>query len=604
MSTADPAAELSPPDLTDRLPDDPATLKGMIRELLAALRDSQHDNESLRHRLDLLLRRLYGPRGERFDPSQTLLFADANTDPEATQPAPEPAEEEKSKRKCKPHGRRQMPDDLPHEPRHHELTQAERVCPCCGRVRLDIGVEQSDQLEYRPATLFVIEHLIHKYACSHCCKAPPPAIGPLPQPGLESEPASPLTAPAMTPEPASRLAAPAATPETIDPPPQPPSTPCRLVDPAQVVIAATKPAMPIAKGLPGPGLLAHVIVSKFVDHLPLYRLERIYERQGLFLARSTLCDWMAACADLLRPLYDRLVAAVLQSRVIHTDDTIVKMQELKTHLLRNARLWTYLGDEAHPYNVFDFTQTRKRDGPQRFLANYQGYLQADAFSGYDCLYLPDPGTTMARIIEVACHAHARRKFFEARDKDALRSAQALAYFGQLYEIERQATAKGFDAAIRLQMRQDLAVPILDKFHTWLEEQRAVVWPKNPLAEAINYALHNWTALVRYTEAAFLAIDNNVAEREMKRIAIGRKNWLFVGSPKGGKTAAILVSITSTCHRLGVEPWAYLNDVLARLPSTPESQLAELMPDRWQAARQTAAATAAADTATPVTESAT
>jgi len=243
--------------------------------------------------------------------------------------------------------------------------------------------------------------------------------------------------------------------------------------------------------------------------------------------------------------------------------------------------------------VFDFTVNRKRDGPQRFLTNYQGYLQADAFSGYDGLYLPDPRTAAARIIEVACNAHARRKFYEARGSDALRSHQALAYYRQLYELERQ--AKDFSDGQRLQMRQDLSVPILGQFHTWLEAQRPEVLPKSPMAEALGYALNNWAALVRYTEAGFLAIDNNVAEREMKRIAIGRKNWLTVGSPRGGQTAAVLFSFTSTCQRLGVEPWAYLQDVLTRMPTTPAGQLDDLLPDHWMAARLAQRATPSAST---------
>jgi hypothetical protein len=241
--------------------------------------------------------------------------------------------------------------------------------------------------------------------------------------------------------------------------------------------------------------------------------------------------------------------------------------------------------------VFDFTVNRKRDGPQTFLADFHGYLHADAFSGYDALYLPNPRADAAPIIEVACNAHARRKFHDAKGSAALLAHQALAYYGQLYDLERAATANDFDDAQRLQMRQDLAVPILDKFATWLKAQKAGVLPKSPMAEAIGYALNNWTALIRYTEAGFLSIDNNVAEREMKRIAIGRKNWLFVGSEKGGHTAAVLFSFTSTCHRLGIEPWAYLQDVLTRLPRTAASQLDELLPDRWQAARKQAAAPA-------------
>jgi transposase len=260
----------------------------------------------------------------------------------------------------------------------------------------------------------------------------------------------------------------------------------------------------------------------------------------------------------------------------------VKMQELLTHHLSTARLWVYLGDAAHPYNVFDFTLNRKRDGPEKFLANYQGYLHADAFSGYDGLYLPDPRTAAARIIEVACNAHARRKFYEARGSDALRSHQALAYYRQLYELERQ--AKDFSDVQRLQMRQELSLPILEQFHTWLKAQRPEVLPKSPMGEAISYTLNNWDALMRYTEAGFLTIDNNASEREMKKIAIGRKNWLSIGSPRGGQTAAVLFSFTSTCQRLGVEPWAYLREILTCLPTTASARLDDLLPDRWQTAR--------------------
>ena len=255
-----------------------------------------------------------------------------------------------------------------------------------------------------------------------------------------------------------------------------------------------------------------------------------------------------------------------------------------------SRLWIYWGDRTHPYNVFDVTINRKRDGPQKFLEDFRGYLHADAFTGYDALYLPDPRGGAASIIACVCNAHARRKFHEARGSDDLRAHRALAYYAQLYALERGASDAGLDDAARLQMRQELAVPILEEFHRWLKAERDQVLPKSPMAAAIGYALNNWTALIRYTERGFLAIDNNAAEREMKRIAIGRKNWLFVGSDNGGRTAAVLFSFTSTCHRLGVEPWAYLKDVLTRLPTTPADRLAELLPDRWQAARPPAAPT--------------
>jgi transposase len=584
MSHTDPAV---PAPLTvEDLPDDPGVLKQMILELLASMQERDRDIAALRHRLELLLRRLYGPRGERVDPNQPLLFPDAALGQDQPQPPAAPAEAH-PKRKCRPHGRRRLPENLPRVVQHHVLSEAERLCSSCGARREEIGIDRSEQLDYKPASLFVIEHCVHKYACPCCCKAagqaaPPAAATPVQQAAATVEPLPPPAPPQEPAKVQEPMTTPAETPSGDAASEQPPQT-APSGAPAAVVIAAVKPATPIAKGLPGPGLLAHVIVSKYVDYLPLYRLEDVYERQGMFLPRSTLCDWLMSCGHLMRPLYDRLVYWMLQSAALHSDDAPVKMQELKTHVLSTARLWAYLGDAAHAYNVFDFTLNRKRDGPQHFLAGYQGYLHADAFSGYDCLYLPDPRTTQARIIEVACNAHARRKFYEARTSDALRSHQALAYYRQLYELERQ--AKDFSEAQRLQMRQELSLPILQTFHGWIEKEYPAVLPKSPMAEALGYARNNWTALVRYTEAGFLAIDNNAAEREMKRIAIGRKNWLFVGSPQGGQTAAVLMSFTSTCKRLDVEPWSYLQDVLSRLPSTPAGRLDELLPDRWQAAQR-------------------
>jgi transposase len=436
-------------------------------------------------------------------------------------------------------------------------------------------VDKSEQLEYRPASLRDIEHLVHKYACPRCGRQAAAGL-----------PARPTTAQEVAVM--SAAEGPPGPPDAVNVNNEshcPNKTPVASPSPANpVIIAASKPAQPIPRGLPGPGLLAHLIVSKWVDHLPLHRLERVYQRQGLVLARSTLCDWLAACAALLRPLYQRLVEVVLQSRVLHTDDTPVKLQDPATQQLSTARFWVYLGDAAHPYNVFDFTRTRQRDGPQQFLTQYQGYLQADAFSGYDGLYLPDARTSTARIIEVACNAHARRKFYEARSSDELRAHTALGYYRSVYALERGAADADLTEEGKRQMRQELALPLWEQFHTWLERQRADVLPKSPLGEAVRYALNNWSALVRYTEAGYLAIDNNAAEREMKRIAIGRKNWLFVGSPRGGETAAVLVSFTSSCLRLGVEPWAYLQDLLGRLPATPPDRLGELLPDRWQAAQ--------------------
>jgi transposase len=465
-----------------------------------------------------------------------------------------------------------LPENLPRRVIDHCLTDAERLC-VCGHGRIEIGVEASEQLDWQPASLFVWQHRVHKYACPHCAAKAASA-----EPAEPSDSAIPKVVEALPAE-----ASDSAIPKVVE------------MATGPVVVSAVKPAMPIPKGLPGAGLLAHLIVSKHTDHLPLYRQESILARQGVFLPRSTTCDWLASCAELLHPLYDLMVSLVLQSRFLHTDDTPVKNRRPSEDATATSRLWGYLGDEYHPYNVFDYTASRKRDGPETFLKKFKGYLHADAFSGYDGLYLPKAESGVVSIFEVACNAHARRKFHEARTSDALRSHRALAYYGQLYELERQ--AKPLDEAARLRLRQELALPILTEFKAWLDAERPKVLPKSPMAEAIGYALNNWSALIRYTEAGFLSIDNNVAEREMKRIAIGRKNWLHFGSNAGGKTAAVLYSFTATCKRLDVEPWSYLQDVLSRLPTmTTEEERADLLPDRWQAARL------AKDTSTPLSPS--
>jgi transposase len=581
--TAEPVCTSNVPLLTlAQLPNDPETLQRLVLELMLTLQEERRDRAALQQRMALLLRRLYGPRQERFNPDQLLLFAEGGADQAsdtvvaASPPEPAASPGSAGKRlRCKPHGRGKPSANLPRRPVHYELSEAERLCSC-GQLRVDIGTDVSEQVDWQPASVFVWQHLIHKYLCPHCSKKPAEAAMATSD---ESSKDSAATGAAAASATNAQPTDPATLRVTRGP----------LGPLGPVVVSAVKPAMPIAKGLPGSGLLAQVIVSKYFDHLPLYRQQSIFARQGVSIARSTMCDWMAACAELLRPLVDQMIAAVVQSLWLHTDDTPVKNQGHAPDSSATARFWIYAGDRTHPYNVFDFTVNRKRDGPQKFLADFHGYLHADAFSGYDALYLSSPRAEGAAIKEVACNAHARRKFHEARGSDLLRSHQALAYYGQLYALERAANTNQFDDAQRLQMRQDFAVPTLEKFHAWLVEQHAQVLPKSPMAEAIGYALNNWTALIRYTEAGFLSIDNNLAEREMKRIAIGRKNWMHVGSDKGGQTAAVLFSFTSTCHRLGIEPWAYLQDVLARLPATPAERLGELLPDRWQAARQQAAA---------------
>jgi hypothetical protein len=330
---------------------------------------------------------------------------------------------------------------------------------------------------------------------------------------------------------------------------------------------------PIGKGLPGPGLLAHVVTSKYADHLPLHRLEGILARHAVALNRSTLGGWVGACAERLEPLGGRMAGLVRGGRGIQTDDTPVP-------LLRGrgkagaAHLWAYLGDARNPYVVFDFTPTHAGAGPRAWLGDYAGYVQADALKQYDPLFdRPPPAPT-----EVGCWAHARRKFHDARASDAARAHEALARIRALYEIE--AEAKSLDDAGRLALRQARSRPALGALFEWMAEQRPKVLPKSPLGGAIGYALGNRVALTRYTEVGFLAIDNDACERALRGIAVGRGNWTFVGSEAGGGTAATLYSVVGSCRRLGLDPWAYLRDVFDRLPILPADRLDELLPDLW------------------------
>jgi len=344
-------------------------------------------------------------------------------------------------------------------------------------------------------------------------------------------------------------------------------------------VTAEKPMQPIDKGLPGPGLLAHVAVSKYGDHLPLHRQEGIFRRQGVELSRKTMCGWMAQAAELVIPLFELMKRQVLDSRAMQTDDTPVGVLDPTLPRARLGRIWTYVGDRDHPYTVYDYTPNRKRDGPDAFMKDFSGYLQADAYSGYDELYRD----AKRGIVEVACWAHARRKFWEAQSSDLMRSTVMLAYIRLLYDVEREAREMKLDGEKRLALRQVKSVPILEDIEKYLRREQPNVLPKSPEGQAIAYALSNWKALLRYCEDGELEIDNNGAERSLRGIAIGRKNWMFYGSDEGGRTAAVLTSFIATCKGLRMDPFTYLRDVFARISAHPENQLSELLPDKWTAA---------------------
>jgi transposase len=477
-------------------------------------------------RLELELERFkkwyYGPRADRLqsdnDLAQMLLNFAEDLDRKPVQPddlpaASEPAEELRRVKRRK--GRRNLAnfDNLPVTTHVYELNAEERLCPCCGVERKEIGADESWQVEYLPGHFERLHHIRKKYACAGC--------------------------------------------ETNGENPR--------------MEAAPKPETAIDKGMAGPGLLAYIVTSKFADYLPFYRLEDIFARQGFEISRATQSVWSGDVGDLAEPLYELMGNRVRQSHVVTTDDTIMPMQNKGK--CTNARMWVYVGDEAQPYNVFDFTLDRGRDGPSRFLKDYGQVLLADGYAGYNGVVVGNA------ITRAGCWAHARRKIVEAEKSAPEIAKEAVERVRSLYAVERQ----GKDASVeeRLKLRQQQSTPLLNELHEQLLVWKEQLLPKHPMTEAINYALGQWQELKVFCSDGAIPIDNNVSEREMKRVVLNRKNSLFVGNPRGGRTAAILASLTSTCRRHEIDPQLYLTQLLTNLPILHVSQLPQWLPDQWK-----------------------
>jgi transposase len=490
-------------------------LERVLDQTAAEYDQLKEQHAELEETLALLRRYLFGRRRERFldDPGQGHLFEipEFLAEPEPVAPIPADGAAPPRPKAARPPRRTRL-DHLDHIRIEHDLPESEKTCSCCGEPLRRIGADESRELEFIPARLQVNVHILPKYACPKC------------RDGVAS-------------------------------PPVPPK--------------------PVPGGIAGPGLVAFVVVSKFADHLPLYRLEDILTRHGVYLARSTLCDWVRNAAELLEPLAELQKALVLQSPVIWTDDTPVTVLGGEEAGSSTGRFWDYIGDDEHPYSVYDFTMSRSRDGPAEFLKDYRGFLQADAYGGYDGIYHNSEG----RIIEVACWAHARRKFFEALSNAPREANQMLEWIRQLYDIEDR--ARDFTPAARRELRQRESVPILDRIENYLAELKERMLPKSALGKAVNYARNQWAALRRYTTDGRLTIDNNVSERTLRLQAIGRRNWTFLGSAEAGPRAAVLFTILAGAKRHRLEPWAYLRDVLLKL-SAGETDLESLLPDRWAA----------------------
>jgi transposase len=507
-------AFLANPDLP--LPGDVAALQDLVRQLLAEVRRLRQENGQLRHRLDGALRQQFGRRSERTRPRRARVPRDERAGCASA---------------VRGHGRHSLPAHLPRERVEYDLGEADKPCPCCGGPRVCIGEQVSEQLDYRPASYFVVQHVRKAFACRSCD------------------------------------------------------------GPSERRFTTAGPAVvgPIPKGLPGPGLLAHLVTCKYADHLPLHRLEGIVARSGVRLSRSTLCDWMASAAALVGPLVALMRKRLLRSRVVHTDDTSVPFLERGRDEARDGHLWVYIGDRDNPYVVFDFTAHYRRDGPEQFLKGYEGYLQADALAQYEGLF------ATGDVVHAACNAHARRRFVEAQASAPEEAEEALQYIRKLYKVERE-LAERFapeDDAGRQRYRSAQTAAVREEFHAWLTTQRARALPKSPLGEAVGYALSNWEALMRYTEQGYLAIDNNLSERALRQVVVGRTNWQFCGSEAGGRTAAALYSVVATCKHLGIDPFAYLREALPGLfalgDMPGQEALERWLPDVWRQAQGDATA---------------
>ena len=414
--------------------------------------------------------------------------------------------------------RRPLPAQLPRERVVYPVAPS---CPCCGGRLRKLGEDVTETLELVPATWKVIQHVREKFSCRTCEK----------------------------------------------------------------ITQAPAPNHPIARGRAGPQLLAHVLFSKYRAHLPLNRQSDIYENEGIHLDVSTLADWVGACAATLMPLVEEIEKHVLAAERIHADDTTVPV--LAKNQCTTGRLWTYVRDDAPfggtaaPAALFHYSPDRRAEHPERHLATYTGLMQADAYSGYNGLYVE--GRKPGRITEAACWAHGRRKFFELADlQKAPVAIEAVRRIDELFAIEREINGRSPDQ--RRSIRQEQLKPLTEVLERWLREERRKLSSKNPVAKAIDYCLKRWPAFTRFLDDGRICLSNNAAERAVRGIAVGRRNWTFCGSDSGGRRAAAIYTLIETCKLNDVDAKAWLADVLARLADHPAKQITDLLPWNWRAAR--------------------
>ena len=490
----------------DIIPSEPAQLREFTVGLLAELKNRDLLIEKLRHQVSGQNTHRFGSKAEGIDQLQ-LRLEDEEVAEAADVPV-EPPLHADGDTKAKPK-RKPLPEHLP---RVEQVLSAGAACSDCGGTLRELGRDTTEELEYVPGR-FVVNQIIRPRMACKCCEA---------------------------------------------------------------ISQAPMPSRPIEKGIPGPGFVSYVLVSKYADHLPLYRQAQIFAREGLDMDRSTLAGWVGKSATLLEPLAEAVKRHVLMGQAIFADDTPVKMLAPGNGKTKTARFWAYdrderpWGSDAPPAAWYRFTPDRKGIRPNQHLKDYQGWMHADGYAGFEELY------RSGQIKEVACMAHVRRKFVDVfKSQGSHVAEQAIQRIAQLYAVEKE--ARGSPPDRRVQLRQAKAKPILDDLEHWLQSELPKLSGKVPLANAIRYALNRMKRLRGYLEHGFLELDNNTAERSMRGIAIGRKNYMFVGSERGGKSAAIIYTLMETAKLNNVDPQAWLTDVLSRIADHKINRIEELLP---------------------------
>ena len=505
-------------------------LQEQVVTLVTALKAAQATLAKQQYQLNQYVERLYGRRSERHDPNQLCFDAlllqtlpDPDTAAAAAAGNTDVGQDEDSRalpapprsRKHTPHGRLPIPDHLEREIIELDVPEAERVCPRTGEPLVRIGYDDTEKLEYTPSRAKVVVYRRWKYAAQDRSRGH--EVG---------------------------------------------------------VIMAPMPDEPIPKSKAAPGLIAYAIVSKFCDHLPFYRQQDIFAREGVHIPRSTLDGWALQTGDAIALLGVELKRAVLDTDVIFTDDSVIPLLEKGRGRTRQARLWVYVrGGTGPPLVAYDFTTDHRKKRPLEYLDGYHGYVHADAYSGYDELFRR-PG-----LIEVGCWCHARRGFDEVMGLRPQEASEIIALIARMYRFEKQ--FRSLSALQRHGQRQDTVRPIVDTLFTRVEQIRQDTVPSEPLRKACDYVLNQRQALLCFLEDGRLEADNNTSENAIRPLATGRKNWLFAGSERGGRIAALYLGLIQSCKACQINPWEYFNDILRRVMSHPASQLRELLPDQWQ-----------------------